>query len=230
MPASLAEGAGDLPFEVVIVDNASTDQTPALLTASKMPKSSAMPPTTVSGVRCNQAVDLAAGKYLLFLNNDTQLLPNAIQVLVETLESDPKIGAVGGKLIFPDGRLQEAGSLIWQDGSCLGYGRFDDPFKGEYSYVRDVDFCSGALLLTPKELFLSLGKFDPRYAPAYYEDADYCLQLWQSGYRVVFQPFAAAVHYEFGSSGSEKALAMQAEHRLIFVREVGRGVGSVPSA
>jgi glycosyltransferase involved in cell wall biosynthesis len=80
------------------------------------------------------------------------------------------------------------------------------------------------LLLTPKELFVSLGKFDPRYAPAYYEDADYCLQLWQSGYRVVFQPFAAAIHYEFGTSGSEKALAMQAEHRLIFVQKWGEAL------
>jgi GT2 family glycosyltransferase len=82
-----------------------------------------------------------------------------------------------------------------------------------------VDFCSGALLLTPRGLFLKLGKFDSLYAPAYYEDVDYCLQLWVSGYRVVFQPFAAAIHYEYGSSGSERALALQREHQQIFVKK-----------
>jgi len=218
---SLAEGAGNVPFEVVIVDNASTDETPALLDHIQNAKIIRNTTNTGFGGGCNQAVDLAAGKYLLFLNNDTRLLPNSIQILVDTLESSTDIGAVGGKLIFPDGRLQEAGSIIWQDGTCLGYGRYDDPFTPEFSYVRDVDFCSGALLLTPRELFLSLGKFDPRYAPAYYEDADYCLQLWMSGYRVVFQPFATAIHYEFGSSGTDRALALQTQHRQIFVQKWG---------
>jgi hypothetical protein len=87
--------------------------------------------------------------------------------------------------------------------------------------VREVDYCSAALLLTPRQLFLDLGGFDPRYAPAYSEDADYCMQLWTKGYRVVFQPFAAAIHHEFGSSGSERALALQAEHCRIFVDKWG---------
>lgn len=216
---SLAEGAGAVPFEVVIVDNASTDDTSALLDRIQNAKIIRNTINSGFGGGCNQAVDLATGKYLLFLNNDTQLLPNSISVLVETLESDAKIGAVGGKLIFPDGRLQEAGSIIWQDGSCLGYGRFDDPFKSEYSYVRDVDFCSGALLLTPRDLFLSLGKFDPRYAPAYYEDADYCMSVWNTGYRVVFQPFAVAIHYEYGSSGKSNAVTLMLQNREKFAQK-----------
>jgi len=213
---SLTAGAGSVLFEVIIVDNASSDQTPALLDRIQNATIIRNPTNTGFGGGNNQAADVARGKYLLFLNNDTKLLPDTLSTLLETLEADPSIGAVGGKLIFPDGRLQEAGSLLWRDGSALGYGRFDDPFQPEYCYVREVDFCSAALLLTPRELFLSWGKFDPRYAPAYYEDADYCVQLWTKGYRVVFQPFAAAIHYEYGSSGSERALALQREHRLIF--------------
>ena len=214
---SLVAGAGQVPFEVIIVDNASTDNTSALLERIRNARILRNPANLGFGGGYNQVAELAVGKYLFLLNNDTQLLPDSLQVLVDTLESDPTIGAVGGKLIFPDGRLQEAGSIIWRDGSCLGYGRFDDPFKGEYCYVRDVDFCSAALLLTPRQLFLDLGGFDARYAPAYYEDADYCMQLWTKGYRVVFQPFAAAIHHEFGSSGSERALPLQREHRRIFV-------------
>ncbi|MGE5251240.1 MAG: class I SAM-dependent methyltransferase, partial [Bacteroidota bacterium] len=213
---TLQQGAGDLPFEAVIVDNASTDNTPALLGRVRNAKILRNAENLGFGGGCNQAVGAAAGKYLLFLNNDTQLMPNCIKVLVQTLEAENNAGAVGGKLIFPDGRLQEAGSIVWRDGSCLGYGRFDEPFKPEYCYQKDMDFCSGALLLTPRDLFLSLGKFDPRYQPAYYEDVDYCMALWDKGYRVIYQPLAVAIHYEFGASGMTAAIALQIKNRTQF--------------
>ncbi len=206
---TLSEAAGGVPFEVIIIDNASTDQTSLLLDRIKNARIVRNLENQGFGGGCNQAADLASGRYLFFLNNDTRLIPNSLKVMVDTLEAEENIGAVGGRLIFPDGRLQEAGSIIWRDGTCVGYGRDDNPFKPEYSYKRDVDFCSGAMLLTPRELFLSLGKFDPRYQPAYYEDADYCMQLWQAGYRVVYQPFAIVVHHEYGSGGSSNALALQ---------------------
>jgi GT2 family glycosyltransferase len=216
---SLIAGAGEIPFEVVIVDNASSDETGSLLDRVRNAKILRSSINLGFGNGCNQAADLASGKYLLFLNNDTQLLPNSLKVMVDTFESGENIGAVGGKLIFPNGKLQEAGSMIWRDGSCQGYGRNAEPFNPEFSYVKDVDFCSAALLLTPKDLFLSVGKFDPRYAPAYYEDADYCLSVWNEGYRVVFQPFAVAIHYEFGGSGMANALKLQIKNREKFVEK-----------
>ncbi len=216
---TLAVGAGSISFEVVIVDNASSDETPALLDRIRNAKIIRNSTNLGFGGGCNQAADLAIGKYLLFLNNDIELMSNSIKVLVDTIENGTNIGAAGGKLIFPDGTLQEAGSIIWRDGSCAGYGRNDDPFKPEFCYVKDADFCSGALLLTPRELFLSLGKFDTRYAPAYYEDADYCLQLWTKGFRVVFQPFSVAVHHEFGSSGKAKAITLQIKNRDKFINK-----------
>jgi len=206
---SLASGSSDVPFEVIIVDNASTDETPALLDRIRNAKILRNSSNLGFSVGCNQAADLSTGKYLFFLNNDTEVMPNSIKALVDTLENGTGIGAVGGKLIFPDGTLQEAGSIIWRNGSCTGYGRNDDPFKPEYSFVRDVDFCSGAMLLTPRDLFLSLGKFDTMYATAYYEDADYCMKLWSNGYRVVFQPFAIVIHHEFGSMGRNNSLLLQ---------------------
>lgn len=216
---SLAASAGQIPFEVIIVDNASSDKTSILLERTYNAKIIRNVTNTGFGEGCNRAVDRAAGKYLLFLNNDTQLQPNALNIMLETIESDPKIGAVGGKLIFPNGRLQEAGSIIWQDGSCQGYGRGEDPSKPEFCYVKDVDYCSAALLLTPKELFESLGKFDPRYTPSYYEDVDYCMRLWNNGHRVVFQPFAIALHNEFGNSGKAGAIALQIKNREKFVEK-----------
>jgi O-antigen biosynthesis protein len=216
---TLALGAGSIPFEVVIIDNASTDETSELLERINNAKIIRNPANLGFAGGCNQAVDLAIGKYLLFLNNDVELLPNSIKIMVDTFENGTNIGAVGGKLIFPDGRLQEAGAIIWRDGSNSGYGRYDDPLRPEYSYMKEVDYCSGALLLTPRHIFLSLGKFDTEYRPAYYEDIDYCLQLWRKGFRVVFQPFAVCIHYEFGSLGKAKAFALQKKNQDKFIRK-----------
>jgi glycosyltransferase involved in cell wall biosynthesis len=127
---------------------------------------------------------------------------------------------VGGRLIAPDGSLQEAGSIIWNDGSCLGYGRGGKPRDPQYMFERDVDFCSAALLLTPRALWNQMGGFDTDFAPAYFEDADYCVRLWKSGRRVVFQPRATALHFEFASSPSRSsAIAQQTKRRQVFLRK-----------
>ena len=157
-------------YEVIIVDNASTDQTQQLLqqlTGARILHND----TNVHYLRaCNQAARLAQGQYLLLLNNDAEVEAGSIRQAIETLESSADIGAVGGKVILPDGTLQEAGSIIWQDGSCLGYGRGDYPLAPAYMFQRDVDYCSGVFLLTKRKLFLEEGGFDEAYLPAYYEE------------------------------------------------------------
>ena len=130
-------------------------------------------------------------------------MPSLLSALLKTTQNIGNCGAVGGKLIRPDGSLQEAGSIIWDDGSCLGYGRADDPFKPEYSYVREVDFCSGACLLVRADLFKQVGKFDEHFYPAYYEEVDLCMKIRDAGHKIVFQPSALVIHYEFGSSNSK---------------------------
>src|SRR5262249_1916395 len=148
----------------------------------------------------NQAAREARGEYLLLLNNDAQLLPGSLAAAIATLESGVDIGAVGARIILLDGMLQEAGSIIWRDGSCLGYGRGDDPFAPMYMFRRDVDYCSGAFLLTPRRVWEQLGGFDEQFKPAYYDETDYCVRLWERGLRVVYEPNAAVLHYEFASS------------------------------
>jgi GT2 family glycosyltransferase len=210
---ALAAQAG-VPFETIVVDNGSADETAALL-------------ANVDGVRVlrngtNRGFTIAAnvgaanarGEFLLFLNNDAELLPGALANLVASARAIPNVGAVGGKLVLPDGRLQEAGSIVWADGSCEAYGRGGDPLAPEYAFERPVDFCSGALLLTPRAVFAELSGFDEGYAPAYYEDADYCVRLWMRGHPVVYQPAAIAVHREFGSSVSPAAgIELQRQRR-----------------
>ena len=211
-------GQEGLSVELVIVDNASTDDTGVLLDRLRGVRVIRSQENLGFLRACNVAAGEARGDYLLFLNNDTVLHPGSVAAALDTIARDPSIGAVGGRLVYPDGRLQEAGSIIWSDGSCLGYGRGDSPWLAPYAFQRDVDFCSAAFLLTPRSRFAALGGFDPRYEPAYYEDADYCVRLWKAGTRVVYDPRAIVTHVEFGSAASAaRAVTMQLERRTAFV-------------
>jgi len=213
---SLAENQSER-LEIIVVDNASSDDTSKLLDRLHGPQIIRNSENVNFLLAVNQAARKARGKYLLILNNDAQLMPGALRSALTTIESKPDIGAVGGRLILLDGTLQEAGSIIWRDGSCLGYGRGDDPFAPTYMFRRDVDYCSGAFLLTPRELWNQMGGFDERYKPAYYEETDYCMRLSERGLRVVFDPDAVLLHYEFASSASvTKATDLHRAHQILF--------------
>jgi GT2 family glycosyltransferase len=207
----------DAAFETIVVDNGSTDATTTLLARIDGLRIVRHSENVGFTVAANAGAAVARGEFLLFLNNDAELLPGAIGELVAAATRTERVGAVGGKLVFPDGRLQEAGSIVWADGSCEAYGRGGDPLDGEFNFERPVDFCSAAVLLTPRALFEQLHGFDERYKPAYYEDADYCVRLWKGGHRVVYEPRAVAMHREFGSATSAFAsVALQRERREVF--------------
>ncbi len=167
--ASLQEHQGAERFEVIVVDDCSTDETSE--SVRQIPGIVYLRNETNSGfiASCNRGAEKARAQYLVFLNNDTLVRDGWLRALVDTFSEDPKAGIVGSKLIYPDGRLQEAGGIIWQDASGWNYGKFDDRQKPEYNYLREVDYCSAAALMIPKSLFESVGGFDSRYAPAYYE-------------------------------------------------------------
>ena len=203
--------------EIVIVDNASTDDTPQLLERLRGARIIRNPSNRHFLAAANQAAGQSRGQYLLLLNNDAQLLPGAVQSALQTLRSSPDIGAVGGRIILLDGSLQEAGSIVWNDGSCSGYGRGNGPFAPMYSFRRDVDYCSGAFLLTPRSVWDDLHGFDEKFAPAYYEETDYCFRLRERGLRVVYEPDATVLHYEFGSSSTSSATSLQMRNRRIFL-------------
>lgn len=216
---SIAENNSD-QLEVIIVDNASSDETGQLLNRLKGAQIHRNKENHHFLMAVNQAAQHAKGKYLLILNNDSQLLPGTLQSSLKTIRSSTDIGAVGARLILPDGSLQEAGSIIWRDGSCLGYGRGDNPNAPMYMFERDVDYCSAAFLLTPRATWQRLGGFDESYKPAYYEETDYCARLWAEGLRVVYDPDAVLVHHEFASSHSRsQAIDLQRGHQQIFVNK-----------
>ena len=175
--------------EILVVDDASTDETPAVMDrwAATCPfiRVIRSDENRGFGQSCNRGAEAAAGEILVFLNNDT--LPQAgwLRPLIRLLERHQLAGAVGGKLLYPDGTLQEAGAVIFSDASGCNFGRGDSrPNAPLFNFVREVDYCSAALLAIRRSLFLELGGFDLAFSPAYYEDTDLCFRLREKGYRV----------------------------------------------
>lgn len=190
-------------YEVIILDDCSTDSTPELLGLVRGINTIRNESNLGFLRSCNKAATHARGDYLLFLNNDTEVLTDWLDELVSTFSIHTNVGLVGSKLVYPDGRLQEAGGLIWHDGTGMNYGRADDANRPEYSFLRDVDYCSGASIMVPRQLFEHLGGFDERFAPAYYEDTDLAFAIRQAGYRVLLQPFSKVIHFEGVTSGTD---------------------------
>ncbi|MEX0963228.1 MAG: glycosyltransferase [Pseudohongiellaceae bacterium] len=216
---SLLEYA-DVSFELIIVDNNSTDETARLLDTIDNAKIIRNADNVGFVKAVNQAGDAATGEYILLLNNDALIQANTLSNALAVIEGDQTVGAVGGKIKLLDGSTQEAGSIIWSDGACLGYGRGKSPNDYEFMFQRDVDYCSGAFLLFRRSTFNALQGFDLDYAPAYYEESDFCIRLQKQGLRIVYEPSAEITHYEFASSGGlEGATRLQAEHREILCRK-----------
>jgi O-antigen biosynthesis protein len=207
----------EVSFELIVVDNASADDTEKLFQRTQNIRYIRNSENVQFLRAANQAAREARGEFLLFLNNDTEVPPGSIHAALELAASSQAIGAVGARLVLPTGELQEAGSIIWSDGTALGYGRGENPDAPPYMFRRDVDYCSGAFLLTPRPLFATLGGFDEAYAPAYYEEADYCARLWRQSRRVVYEPRAVVRHFEFASSASlARVLEEQQKRRITF--------------
>ena len=191
-----------VPFEIVVVDDASPDDT--LVRVALVKGVRTVPLAVNKGFigAVNAGIAASTGEFVVMLNNDTEITPGWLEALVET-GSEPGVGLVGSKLVYPDGRLQEAGGIIFDDAGGWNFGRGDDPNLPAYNFRRSVDYCSGAAILVRRELLTRLGCLDEYFAPAYYDDADLAFSVREAGLDVVYEPRAIVVHYEGVSHGTD---------------------------
>ncbi|MEP6632861.1 MAG: glycosyltransferase [Luteimonas sp.] len=216
---ALAAHPPQTAIEIMVIDDGSSDAT-----AETLPR--------IAGLHyhrrqsnggfiaaCNDGAARARGEILVFLNNDTVPQPGWLDALLRTFDTHPDAGLVGAQLLYPDGRLQEAGGVIFDDGSGWNYGRFESASDPRFGYLRDADYVSGAAIAIPRALFFALGGFDARYSPAYYEDTDLAFAVRAVGKRVLYQPASRVVHDEGTTSGTDTTSgpkAHQARNQAVF--------------
>ncbi|MEI7981423.1 MAG: glycosyltransferase, partial [Bacteroidota bacterium] len=200
---SILKNSDGIAYEILLADDNSTDDTQYVKQFVKNIHVLRNEKNIGFLFNCNNAVTLAKGKYIVLLNNDTLVQPDWLRWLVKTMEEHPDVGMAGAKLVFSTGELQEAGGIIFKDGSAANYGRFDWPGLPQYNYLKDVDYCSGACICVRKELWVKAGGFDPIFSPGYYEDTDLAMQIRRMGYRTVFQPKSVLIHFDGISHGTD---------------------------
>ena len=152
---------------------------------------------------CNKAAQKVRGKYIVFLHNDVQVEEGWLKNLVKLMEQDDLVGMAGSKVLLPDGKLQEAGNIVWKDSRLEQYGFMKDAELPEYNYLKEVDYVSGVSFIIRKKTWEEIGGFDERYAPAYYEDVDISFEARRCGYKVTYQPKSVVVHSDEQTYGAE---------------------------
>jgi GT2 family glycosyltransferase len=211
----------DIPYEIIVADDSSTDETPGMLKQIAGIKIIRQAKNVGFLRNCNNAARSARGTYIIFVNNDTLVTRGWMRSLFDTAERDKAVGLVGAKLLYPDGKLQEAGGIVFRDlnVSAKRFGWQRDPEGYEFNYVKEVDYCSGACILVRKDIFNRLNGFDEQFAPAYYEDTDLAFSVRNLGYKVVYQPDAEVIHFESKShsnEASEEKQNLMNAHKLKF--------------
>ena len=193
--ASLMRSPVDASFEVVVADDASADGTASRL--SQVPHLRVLPAAENRGflLNVNRALPELRGRFVVLLNNDVQVVPGWLDAMVSAIESSSDVGAVGPKIVYPSGVLQEAGCTLLPDGTAEMVGLGEDPDLPQFNYRRTVDYSSGACLLLRTQVLRELGGFDESFAPAYCEDSDLCLRLRRNGLRTLYEPSAVVIHH-----------------------------------
>lgn len=217
---SIRDSTSRVAYEVILIDDDADAQTRALLDGVRGAKILRNDSNLGYLRSINRGGAVARGEWLVIFNNDTEVTPGWLSAMLDCAESAPDIGVVTPKFVYPDGRLNEAGGIIWRDGTGLNFGRGDNPERFQYEYRRETDYGSAAALMVSAELWRDAGGFDERFMPMFYEDADLCFEARERGLRVVYEPKALVVHIEGATTGTDLTSGhkrFQEENRPKFV-------------
>lgn len=192
-------------FEVILVDDASTDETAAIeeLVSGITVVRNTEPQRFIRA--CNAGAARARGDYIVLLNNDTEPTTGWLDNLVDAFSRFPGVGLAGSKLLFPDGRLQDAGGIIWGSGNPWNYGSRQNPWEPRFSYARQADYLSGAALMVPRKVWDHVGGLSSYLEPMYFEDTDLSFKVRDAGYTTWFIPSSVVFHHEGMTSGTDTA-------------------------
>jgi GT2 family glycosyltransferase len=205
-----------IPWEVILLDNASSDNSLEWVRSSRIPnlRLVANKENLGFGKANNQGFQLSSAKLLFLLNNDAEVRPGAIDRLIATIESDPKIGACGPRIVNPDGSLQTS---VWRNpaapwamavaalrlhrllprrmGGQLLLGQYWD-----HARRREVNLLLGAAMLVKRSVIDQVGGFDERFH-MYGEDLEWCLRIVRGGWKIIFEPEAEVLHHGGHATG-----------------------------
>ncbi len=208
---ALERARSPLIREIIVVDNGSTLEELAILRARHRRNDFILVEVGVNRFFSegnNIGAGFAQGDYIVFLNNDAFVEPGWIEALADTMRDDPTVAAVGPMFLYPDGRIQEVGSIALPTGDVVQVGKGSVWGPDHFDTPCTVDFCSAACLMMRRSDFLKVGGFGFEWEPAYYEDVDLCLKLWTHCGKVVVNPAARVVHIE-SKTTSDRTLQLQ---------------------
>ncbi len=219
---SIRDNTDQVSFEVIIVDDTADAETKRLLEVVEGAHVIANEQNLGYLLSMNRGAAAARGDWLILCNNDIEVTPTWLKSMLFCAEANERVGVVAPKFISPDGRLSEAGGILWNDGTGMNYGRGEDPTQFKYEYSREIDFGSAAALMVKDELWRELGGFDERYVPMYYEDADLCMEARRRGWRVLYEPSSVVVHVEGGTAGTDPQVGHKRHQEINRVKFVDK--------
>jgi GT2 family glycosyltransferase len=201
--SAIRDNTTRVSYEVVLVDDAADEETKRLLEGVRGARIVRNEQNLGYLRSMNRGASFARGRWLVLCNNDTEVRSGWLSAMLDCAESADDVGVVTPKFLYPDGSLNEAGGIVWRDGTGVNYGRGDRPDRFQYEYRRETDYGSAAALMVSAELWKATGGFDERYLPMYYEDTDLCFEARERGLRVLYEPEAVVVHIEGATAGND---------------------------
>jgi O-antigen biosynthesis protein len=202
---SIRDNTAGHRYEVIVVDDSEDVPTKALLRQVDGARV-LVNDTNIGFIRSIHAGAAAArGRWLILANNDIEPQPGWLAAMLDCAESRSDIAIVSPKFLYPNGRLAEAGGIMWRDATGANYGRGGDPLDCHYEYRREVDYGSAAALMVRTDFWREIGGFDERFLPMYYEDTDLCFEARARGLKVMYEPRAEVIHVEGATAGVDES-------------------------
>lgn len=215
-----------ISYEIIYADDCSTEKSEEVL-SQIFDNLTIIKTTENSGFikNVNNASIQARGKVIVLLNNDTVVLPDWLEGLLEVVTSTEKCFVAGSKIVYPSGLIQEAGGGIWTDAQTCSIGRGMDGTglentRLEYNYVREVDYVSFASTAIKADFWHKIGGLSDEYGLGYYDDSDFCMAVRENGGVVLYAPQSEVIHIESRTFSSipKKLLAQQKSRNSLLFR------------